>query len=432
MVALPSQQPCRTPVNPSWPSERRSDDIGRRADSVDPADLVLRQQPGSNPYPGYQQLRAAAEVITSRRGTHLVLSHHLCKQVLHNSAFLAAPTFSRRSGSIRESVAATTVVHPIDDSFLSMNPPDHGRLRELVAPWFSPRAISRLRPFIEQTVNEQIMRLADRPTADLVTEFSLPITIRTICAVIGLPPTDEARFVSWTAVLSSLLHGIGNRSDADRLSEVLSELASYLGKLFEYRRRNPTGDLLSRLVTAEENSQLSTSDLLATIEVLLVGGFETTANLIGNAVLAFLDHPAQQHDLLDDLQLIPALINEVLRLHPPVQYTIRTVARPTDLGGRTVLPGQPIVVLIGAANRDPTVFRDPDQLWVLRPNAHNHLGFGAGIHYCLGAPLARLQTDVALRALWNRFPDLHLSGEPQRQPSRVIWGLQRLLVELTY
>jgi cytochrome P450 len=318
-------------------------------------------------------------------------------------------------------------------SLLVLDPPDHTRLRSLVSRAFTPRMVDRLRPRIESIVADlldRLGRLAGAGETDLVADFAYPLPVVVIAEMLGVPARDRARFQEWSSVLVRGLDPFVDAATQDTVLDARDALLDYLRGIVAERRAEPADDLVTGLIAAgEKGDVLSEAELLTMCNLLLVAGHETTVNLIGNGTVALLRHP----DQLDRLRREPALartaVEELLRYGSPVQWTGRVVARERELGGRRLLPHQSVVGILGAANRDPEVFADPDGLDLGRdPNPH--LAFGRGIHFCLGAPLARLEAQVALPLLLERFPDLRLAGEPEPRPTWNLRGVARLPVAL--
>ena len=313
-------------------------------------------------------------------------------------------------------------------SMLVLDPPDHTRLRNLVNKAFTPRTVERLRPRVEAITDEILGRLQHADGFDLVANFAYPLPVIVIAEMLGVPATDRAAFQEWSAVLVRGLDPLVSEEEQERVFDARDALLEYLRGVLAERRREPQDDMLTRLIAAEENGDiLSEGELLAMCNLLLVAGHETTVNLIGNGALALLENPGQLERLRRDPDLIKTGVDELLRYTSPAQWTGRVAACEVEIGGRTIRPTQTVIGILGAANRDPEVFPDPDRLDLGRqPNPH--LAFGRGIHFCLGAPLAHLETEVAMPMLLERFPRLRLAGDPELRPTWVLRGLRRLPV----
>jgi pimeloyl-[acyl-carrier protein] synthase len=313
-------------------------------------------------------------------------------------------------------------------TMLRQDPPDHTRLRSLVSKAFTPRAIDKLRERVETIACELLDRAPRQGTFDLIDVLAYPLPVVLIAEMLGVPRVHQARFKHWS---DEVVRGMGPATLEDLRSSrrAWTELRSYLEGVAEQRRREPGDDLMSALLTAEEEGdRLSTDEVFATCNLLLVAGNETTTNLIGNGTLALLRNPEQLERLRSDPSLLPNAIEELLRYDSPVQYTSRIAVEPVDVGGAHIERGQEIILVLGAANRDPAHFTEPDRLDLAR-DEERHLSFGHGVHFCLGAQLARLEGRTALAALLDRYPSLELSAEPlayRRNP--ILRGLLALPV----
>jgi len=291
------------------------------------------------------------------------------------------------------------------ESLLYLDPPDHTRIRRLVNKTFTPRAVEYLRPKIEQLADELLDRMAAQGDVDLISAYALPIPMLVICELLGVPEDDRADFTAW----SEAVNGTHDDPDVER------EAYAYLEKLVAGKRAHPTDDLLSALSVAatEDGGTLSETELLHNAILLLVAGHDTTVFLIANTVLALLGAPQQLAEVRADPDLLPAAIEEVLRYDSPVNISSqRWATEPITLNGVTVPAGEPLLVSVMSANRDPAHFDDPDRFDIHRDQTARHLGFGHGIHYCPGAPLARMETHIAVGKLLERFPDLRLAAKP--------------------
>jgi cytochrome P450 len=295
----------------------------------------------------------------------------------------------------------------VSENLLSKDGDDHRRLRRLVTKAFTPRMVEGLRPRIRQIADELIDRVSAEGRMELVDDFAFPLPITVIAELLGIPVEDQRRFREWsnTFVLPALTPEL--QEQAVRHTE---EFVEYLDDLFARRRAEPGEDLVSALVRAEdEGDHLSENELYSMVVLLIVAGHETTVSLITNAVLALLSNPAQLAELRADALLLPTAVEELLRFDSPVERTItRWVAADMDLGGETLRRGEFVVAVVGSANRDPDRFAGADRLDLRRAD-NKHVGFGRGPHYCLGAPLARLETEIALETLLRRLPNLRLA-----------------------
>ncbi|GAB2965498.1 cytochrome P450 [Saccharothrix stipae] len=392
----------------------------------DPAARLLGLDPTRDPYPAYESVRRQGVLVKTRMGLYLTASHELCSQLLRDPGFgpLAAGALSPVDSAVQAD--GRRLVNPVEDSFLVRHPPDHTRLRRLVAPWFTPRGLRAQAATVERVVEQYLDEVADRRTFDLVGDFAARVPIQVIAHLLGVPGADHAPFARWGSALVNALDGVRDLRGMRALQAALREFEEFLDDLIEHRRRHPGGDDIVSALAAHDD--LTREDLIATTELLLVAGFETTVNLIGNSVLAVLGDPAVRARLLADPAHADAVVEETLRHDPPVQYTVRVPFRSTEVAGTRLPKGTPIMLMLAAANRDPAVFADPHRFDPDRPDVREHLAFSSGIHFCLGAGLARMEGAAALRGLFRRFPDLRAAGRVRRRPSRVIRGAATLPV----
>jgi cytochrome P450 len=313
-------------------------------------------------------------------------------------------------------------------SMLVMDPPDHTRVRKLVNKAFTPRRIAALRERVVAIVDELLAPVQDE--MDVIDVLAAPLPAIVIAELLGVPPEDHRRFKAWAAaIVASIGQPSFGGSAGGAGTPAIQQLFGYLSEIIAARRAAPRDDLISAMVQAQEaDDALSDAELLATSNLLLIAGHETTTNLIGNGLLALLREPDQLARLRGDPALLPTAIEELLRYDGPVQATLRVAREDVVIGGEAIEAGSLLLVGIGAANHDPDVFADPESLDIGRdPNPH--LGFGFGAHFCLGAPLARLEGEVAFRALLERFPRLELAIEsPTYRPNPVLRGLTALPV----
>jgi len=375
----------------------------------------LRKDLRVDPYPFYAELRERDPVHRSYAASGWVLTRYAdILGVLSDRRFSSDERNWRRYPRMRARRLRAGIPDFYDDqlgSMLRIDPPDHTRLRTLVSKAFTPRAVERMRPRIEAVVGELLDALQGRREIELVGDFASPLPVAIIAEMLGIPVADRARFRHVSNEAIRLL-GDGSNDDRRRGAKGFAELAHYLETEVEARRSAPRDDLLSGMVTAEEaGDRLSTQELFATCLLLLIAGNETTTNLICNGALALLRHPDQLDLLRREPKRIPGAIEELLRYDSPVQLTSRLVLEEGELRGRPLRPGEQLVLLLGAGNRDPERYPEPDRLDVTREDVHP-LSFGHGIHYCLGAQLARLEAQIAFAGLLERFPDLRLGAAP--------------------
>jgi cytochrome P450 len=374
---------------------------------------MLQLRPGRvNPYAIYGRLRTAPAVQPGRYGGLVTASHRVCNAVLRDRRFGAKPPdgFSR---SQQDNIEA---------SFLTMNPPDHTRLRKLALPAFAPKAVAGYADRIELTAAGLLKRAAQADQFDLIEDFAVALPIAVITDLLGIPDADAAEFAQFGAVLAGAIDGVSSLRHAARLIAAQTRINALIEAVVQVRRREPGNDVISRLVAAE-GDQLQPDELLSVCVLLLIAGFETTVNLIGNGVLALLSHPAQWDDLRSDPPgLASPVVEETLRFDPPVQRTARYALEDLELDGTAVRKGQEVTTLLGAANRDPEVYDRPDVFDIHRELAADHLAFSSGIHYCLGAPLARLEAAIAFRLLAEQLPGLRRAGPIRRRNATTIRG----------
>ena len=315
-------------------------------------------------------------------------------------------------------------------SMLDLDPPDHTRIRSLVSQAFTPRSVAELEPRIQQTVDGLLDDLAGRERFDLIREFAFPLPVMVIAEMLGVPPEDREQFNEWSNIISLVVDPMLNAQQIRQTQRVVEELFDYFEGMAAVRRERPQNDLISALVAAEEGGErLSREELLMNLVLLLAAGNETTRNLIGNGILALLRNPEQLQRLQDDTGLLDSAIDELLRYDSPVQLDNRITGEPVEIGGKKIPRGQRVICVLGAANRDPDAFPAPDVLDIGRAE-RNHVAFGRGIHYCLGAPLARLEGRIAFTALLSRFKSLRLAAEPQYRNQITLRGLEELWVEV--
>jgi cytochrome P450 len=395
----------------------------------------------ADPYPAYAMLRATQPVLTvalpgSGAGQAVVSRHDDVVTVLRDPRFSVERRRSEFLQKNRDALPPELVQLLLGEqgglrSMLIMDPPDHTRVRGLVSKAFTPRHVARLRGRIEALVDELLTAVAPRGRMDVIADLAAPLPAIVIAELLGVPAEDRPRFKAWSSDLVSVLGSPDPPAALERFRSGFHHLTEYLREIIARRRREPGDDLISAMITAqEERDALTDAELLATSNLLLVAGHETTTNLIGNGTLALLRHPGERARLGADPALFRSAVEELLRFDSPVQATVRVPVADVELRGQMLHRGALVVALIGAANRDPEVFPEPDRLDIGRtPN--DHLSFGLGPHFCLGAPLARLEGEIAFRGLMARFPAMRLaSDEVHYRPNFVLRGLSALPVLL--
>ncbi|MCP2254126.1 hypothetical protein LY13_002891 [Prauserella aidingensis] len=333
--------------------------------------------------------------------------------------------------------SASDHLHPIEPpSLLATEPPEHTRYRKLVTRVFTARAVENLRTRTEEIAAELLDALEARARAgedvDLVEAYCSLLPVTVIAEILGVPDHERHKVLTLgTAAAPSLDMGMPWRQfrETDR---ALAEFDTWLGGHLAALKENPGDNLLSKLVAAREDGVgLNDKELRATAGLVLAAGFETTVNLLGNGIALLREHPQQLEKVRQDPSLWPGAVDEILRFDPPVLLTGRTTVRDTEIAGKPVRAGAPVTTLLAGANRDPEVFDDPHTFDVTRPNAREHIAFSSGRHYCLGAALARMEGEVGLRALFDRFPDLSLRPGAAHRPTRILRGYERLPARLT-
>jgi cytochrome P450 len=385
-------------------------------------DFVNRDGPALNPFPQYEKMRESAPVFQDvASGSWHVFRYDDVQRVLSEHG-----TFSSRMGGDDPSETGQLFAA----SLITADPPRHRQLRSLVTQAFTPKAVDALAPRISALTEELLDGIASQGSADLIAELAYPLPVIVIAELMGIPAEDRDRFKHWSDVIVSQTQTGAQTADH---SSTNREMTEYFLTLIEHRRRQPGTDLISNLLVAEIDGQkLSVAELLGFCSLLLVAGNETTTNLIGNAVLSFTEQPGTMERLRAGPSLLPHAIEEVLRYRSPVQSMYRVTATDTTLGDVHVPDGAPLVAWIGSANRDERQFREPEQFDIDRtPN--RHLAFGHGIHFCLGAPLARLEARIALQGILDRLPGLTLApgARLERMDSTIIYGVKELPVSWT-
>jgi hypothetical protein len=397
-------------------------------------DAAIRQ----DPYPFYRRVREAGPLLPGRLAW-ITARHDVATAVLRNDAF--GVEFGRRPmpaplALLWRLSRQRAPIGPVDPpSMLVVDPPEHTRYRRLVSKVFTARAIEGLRPRIEQRCAELLDSL-DRvgrgaAAVDLVAHYAglLPVTV--IAEVLGVPVGMRERFLQWgKAAAPTLDLGLTLRQ-YHRTETAIRQGNDWMRGHFARLRAEPGDDLLSQLVHLDDvGERLTEDELLATAGLLLAAGFETTVNLLGSGAALLIGHPGQRELLRAEPGRWRGAVEEILRYDSPVQSTARVCRVDTEVAGVRLRRGQVVAAMLGGANRDPTVFADPDRFDVTRANVREHLSFSGGVHYCLGAALARLEGEIGLRALFDRYPDLALAGEPHRRPTRVLRGYDVLPVRL--
>ncbi|MGY1775538.1 cytochrome P450 [Geodermatophilus sp. SYSU D00804] len=402
-------------------------------------DPVVREDPHAH----YERLRTPAP-FAGGAFARVSVHHDVCTDVLRSDDFgqiggnrtEGLPPVLRlalRLAGPRPSVG------PIDPpSMLAVDPPDHTRYRRLVSRAFTARAVARLRERTGEIAHDLLDDLEREAAAtggqvDLVARYASLLPVTVISEVLGVPVAMREQFLAWAdGATPSLDMGLSWRTHRE-VERNLGELDAWFRGHLRRLRREPGDDLLSGLVTAadDDGAALTEQELMATAALVFGAGFETTVNLVGNGAALLFAHPAQRRLLAEDPSLWPNAVDEVLRLESPVQRTGRRARRATEVHGVPIAEGDLVLLVLAAANRDPRVFDDPHAFDVTRRNARDHVAFSSGIHFCLGAALARMEGEVALRALFERFPDLAAAGAGRRRSTVILRGWESLPVALT-
>jgi cytochrome P450 len=386
----------------------------------------------ADPYPVFSRMRAIAPVWRARTHSWFVTGYEDTSLLLRDRRFGRGydnpDALMRRFGPTAMDEPA---VVELSHMMLMRDPPDHTRLRGLVSKAFTARRIEALREQIQDLTDRLLDKVIQARRMDAIRALAFPLPMLVICELMGIPEGDRAGFVAQSRIGGALLNPTPpTRGELDAANAGSERSAAYFEALFEERRRTPQDDLITLLVQAEEaGDRLSSAELLANVNLLFVAGHETTANLIGNGILALMRHRDQWTMLRDDASLIPNAIEEMLRYESPVQVAGRIVGETLTLGGVELPAGDIVVSLIGAANRDRAVFEDPDRFDITRKDL-KPLSFGGGIHFCLGAQLARIEAAVVFGTLVRRLPSLRLAEpfSPKWRTSFTLRGLTELPV----
>ena len=364
-----------------------------------------------NPFPLYDQIRRETGVLHEPQSdTWMIFDYGGVKRVLTDH-----DTFS-------SNMSAANRRNP--EWFIFFDPPRHTKLRALIMRAFTPRMVASLEPHIRGLARDLLDQTIERGEMDMADDFSIPLPMMVIARMLGIPASDWPRFRRWGDVILKLSYTISGGADAAQASAdyftVTAEMKSYLATLIEQRRTGPKDDLLTKLVEAEvDGERLSDQEILGFFQLLLVAGTETTTNLLNNAILCLTEHPGQYDRLRAAPDLLPSAIEEVLRYRSPVQWMFRGTHREVELNGRRIPAGKLVLPVIGSANRDDKVFSNPGFFDIARdPNPH--IAFGHGIHFCLGAPLSRLEARIALAELLARVEDIELASTAAWEPRKAL------------
>ncbi|MFJ2828939.1 cytochrome P450 [Streptomyces sp. NPDC087263] len=396
-------------------------------DPWDPAFLA-------DPYPVYEELRALGRVQYFEPTKQWLVPHHADVSALLRDRRLGR-TYQHR---FTHEDFGRTAPRPQDEPFhvlndngmLDLEPPDHTRIRRLVSKAFTPRTVERLKPYVDQLAGELVGRLVAAGGGDLLTDVAEPLPVSVIAEMLGIPESDRAPLRPWSADICGMYEMNPSQETAAKAVRASEEFTEYLLGLIEARRKEPGEDLISGLIAAyEEGERLTEQEMISTCVLLLNAGHEATVNATVNGWWALFRNPGQLAVLRADHSLVPTAVEELMRYDTPLQLFERWVLDDVEIDGTTIPRGSEIAMLFGSANHDPAVFTAPKELDLSRAD-NPHISFSAGIHYCIGAPLARLELTASLRALLAQAPTLSLAAEPQRKPAFVIRGLEGLSVVL--
>jgi cytochrome P450 len=384
----------------------------------------------ADPYPFYSRLRSL-EPVHQVMDIWVLSGYDHVSEVLRDGRYSADERHSNMNSTPLDEFTDTPFGRLYFNMLLFRDDPDHKRLRDLVQKAFTRKVVEDLRPRIQGLVDELVASLIERGGAELMADVAYPLPIIVICELLGVPPSDRHLFHGKAKEFASRFEIQPLRTPE---SEALGDAATvyfieYFDRLIEEKRKNPGNDLLSNLVAVEDQGDRLTHDeLLGTCLLILFAGHETTANLIGNGVFALLRNRDQWERLVAEPELARSTVEEILRFDSPVQIILRVALEDVNLGGRMISAGSPIGLLLAAANRDESQFAAPDRLDIGPRSQSPLVAFGGGIHFCLGAPLARLEAQIMLATLARRVPDLRIDGDVHWRPSFVIRGLESLPV----
>ncbi len=391
----------------------------------------------ADPYPFYDILRDTEPIYETPFGFFVVSRYDDVARTLRSNEF--SRDIEKTATEPTEPIGQERLRRPrerLDDgraakNILNLDPPDHTRLRRLASLAFTPSAIERLRPLVQRLVDDVLDVAADRGSMEVVDELAFPVPFLVISELLAMPTERADELRDWSQALTAALEPTADDATMDAAFQAQRLMSEHVLTVIEDRRRHPGDDLLSALIAVEEEGdRLSPAELLSFVILLYVAGHETTVNLIGNGLLALLRFPDELRRWRDDPALDVSAVDELLRFDGPVQQTVRVPFDDVAYGDITVPKGTMVMTLLGSANHDPAVFDDPHTLRLDRPNANRHLAFAAGVHYCLGASLAKLEAQVAITTLIRRFPAVELAGQAHWRDRLTIRGVDRLPLQL--
>ncbi|MDX3575554.1 cytochrome P450 [Streptomyces sp. FL07-04A] len=388
----------------------------------------------ADPYPAYAELRERGRVIRYEpTGQWLVPGHADVSALLRDRRLgrTYQHRFTHEEFGRTAPPAEQEPFHTLNDhGMLDLEPPDHTRIRRLVSKAFTPRTVERLEPYVRKLAGELVDGLARAGGGDLLSDVAEPLPVAVIAEMLGIPETDRGPLRPWSADICGMYELNPSQETAAKAVRASVEFTAYLRELIAERRKEPGDDLISGLIAAhDEGDRLTEQEMISTAVLLLNAGHEATVNATVNGWWALFRNPDQLAALRADHSLVPSAVEELMRYDTPLQLFERWVLDDIEIDGVTVPRGAEIAMLFGSANHDPAVFADPGRLDLTRAD-NPHISFSAGIHYCIGAPLARIELAASMRALLERAPTLALAAEPRRKPNFVIRGLEGLSVTL--
>lgn len=384
-----------------------------------------------NPYPTYADMRSRTPVFRDASNTLILSRYNDVAQTLRGKEFGVDPN---RMGGIGRGVSGRK---KYQSSILTLDPPDHTRLRRIVSSGFTPSAVERFSIRTQGIVDAALDSAEAAGRLELIEDLAAPLPFLILCELLGISAGDSDKIREWSAIITLALEPEAGSETLDLSESAIDEMIVYFFEVVDKKRSNLGDDLLSVLIVAEdEGDQLSIKEMIAFLILLCIAGHETTVNLIGNAMFALLNNRDQLDLWRSDPSLDDNAIDELLRFDGPVQHTLRTPFERVEyvgLDGEIVVaePGDSVLTLLGSANRDPEMFADPDRLWLARPNADRHLAFAAGIHYCLGAFLAKLEAKIVLSSFIRRFATIEMLSEPEFRDRFSIRGLKRMELKVS-
>ncbi|MFJ9904356.1 cytochrome P450 [Streptomyces sp. NPDC101152] len=394
-------------------------------DPWDPAFLA-------DPYPAYAELRAKGRVHYFEPTNQWLVPHHADVSALLRERRLGRTYLHRFTHEEFGRTAPPPEHEPFhtlnDHGMLDLEPPDHTRIRRLVSKAFTPRTVERLKPYVDALAGELVAALVEKGGGDLLSDVAEPLPVAVIAEMLGIPESDRGPLRPWSADICGMYELNPSQDTARKAVRASVEFSAYLRELIAERRRRPGDDLISGLIAAhDEGDRLSEQEMISTAVLLLNAGHEATVNATVNGWYALFSNPAQLAALRADHSLVPAAVEEVMRYDTPLQLFERWVLDDIEIDGTVIPRGAEVAMLFGSANHDPEVFRNPERLDLTRED-NPHISFSAGIHYCIGAPLARIELAASMTALLEKAPALALAEEPKRKPNFVIRGLEGLSV----